>query len=176
MTNPVKEKIKQFQDDLKAKHLAFFQELFAPAFKEHLVLKYFGWKQATPYFCDGNECVFRVNDWSFSINGMDEDSLDWDDNYDPDKIQTNIAKLKREKAEAVVNEDYLKANEIKNEIGELEIELLQGDMKALKAAFNAAKAVWANFEEEMLRSMFGDHVEITVYPNKIETTQYRDHE
>lgn len=54
-------------------------------FNEHPTLDSFGWTQYTPYFNDGDECVFRVNNWEPYINGMDpygddddRDELAWE--------------------------------------------------------------------------------------------------
>lgn len=51
----------------------------AELFEAHPDLESFGWHQYTPYFNDGDECVFRVcNDYP-DLNGLDENGGDEED-------------------------------------------------------------------------------------------------
>lgn len=45
-----------------------FPKLMATLFEKHQTLEKFGWTQYTPYFNDGDECVFGVNfRWGLSV-------------------------------------------------------------------------------------------------------------
>lgn len=52
-------------------------------FEQHPDLKSFGWKQATPYFNDGDECVFSAYTDAPDINGENGEDLDDGKEYDP---------------------------------------------------------------------------------------------
>lgn len=58
---------------LKAVHLekskSIFTEVSAKIFEKHSILESFGWNQYTPYYNDGEECVFSVNTDYPLING-----------------------------------------------------------------------------------------------------------
>lgn len=87
------------------------------------------WNQYTPYFNDGEECVFRVNE--MEVQFADDEDEDFIDSYS-------------------INND-----KVADALGELESKL--GD------------------HEDILRSIFGDHAEITVTADKITVEEY-EHE
>lgn len=51
----------------------------AELFEAHPDLESFGWRQYTPYFNDGDECVFGVRSDFPDLNGMDENGGDEED-------------------------------------------------------------------------------------------------
>jgi hypothetical protein len=63
------EKRKQLCEELQKQ----FPDLFKDFFAKHEWVEKFQWRQYTPYFNDGDECVFGVsNDYSsLEINGVD---------------------------------------------------------------------------------------------------------
>lgn len=62
-------------EQLKAKHLekskAMFTDVAKQLFEKHAVLQSFRWTQYTPYFNDGDECVFSARVDQPDMNGMD---------------------------------------------------------------------------------------------------------
>lgn len=73
----VKEKIEKLQKeylDIKSKYSEELSEkyvyLFEEVFQKYPELKSFSFSAYTPYFNDGDECVFRINSVS-EINGID---------------------------------------------------------------------------------------------------------
>lgn len=60
--------------------------LFASVFDQHPKLESFSWNQYTPYFNDGDECVFRVN--------SDADSLYYNGDSYYDYTEDNEALMK----------------------------------------------------------------------------------
>lgn len=62
---------------------------------EHPEVKALGWTQFTPYFMDGEECVFSVNDLHVSFTDEREDSLydeGWEELYSdcPENVDTKL--------------------------------------------------------------------------------------
>jgi len=58
---------KQVESDARAA----FKEAYQEIFERYPAVQSFSWAQYTPYFNDGEECVFRVNN-DPKINGADE--------------------------------------------------------------------------------------------------------
>ena len=73
---------KQMEDlekEMQNKGSEFFEKGIAKLLGEFPDLKKISWNQYTPYFNDGDECIFRVRDYSLTINGYGEDDEDFDD-------------------------------------------------------------------------------------------------
>jgi hypothetical protein len=122
-----------------------FPKLFTPLFEQSKRINSFGWQQYTPYFNDGDECIFRCNSDYLDINGVNEDDADNDDNAN--FVQKEIWQGKR-----VPNPNY-DANEA---------EIFEQIKKILKA-----------IPDEFYKELFGDHVEVTVNRDgTIETEEY----
>jgi len=72
------------QQELAKKFQATAQELFKKTTKNFFdsvpEIKAFYWSQYTPYFNDGDECVFSVNDVYFT-NTTDTDNIEWEEEY-----------------------------------------------------------------------------------------------
>jgi hypothetical protein len=70
------EELRAKREELKAQiteeSKAFFKAESASLFDRFPKLESFGWTQYTPYFNDGEECVFSVNNDYISVNGDDE--------------------------------------------------------------------------------------------------------
>lgn len=119
-----------------------FKESAADLFTAHPRLESFGWNQYTPYFNDGDECVFGAHIDYPKINGEDEDDSD------------TLRKERWVGGEKpwVPNENY------DAELG---------------AALDGVKEFLRAFDDEDFKSLFGDHLEITVSRDgTISTDQY----
>lgn len=68
------EELKEKQAALRAEMLTeskrFFDEAAKEIFAKHPTVESFSWRQYTPYFNDGDECVFSVHSYP-EINGED---------------------------------------------------------------------------------------------------------
>lgn len=78
------EKINAQLEELKEKRKALvselqkdFPSLIVPLLAESKRIESIGWRQYTPYFNDGDECVFGVNNDYLEVNGVDEDNADF---------------------------------------------------------------------------------------------------
>lgn len=114
MSNP---KIKELTDNFTKMKREFQKEVSKVFVKaaEEIFLKYpllesIGWKQYTPYFCDGDPCTFSVYSDSPLINGEDEYGWNW--------IKTGNKTKWGGEEEKLSQEDEWK-NNCSNEVAEL---------------------------------------------------------
>lgn len=126
------------------------QEQIAPIFSEffarHPQIKALRWSQYTPYFNDGDECVFHVYDLFYSV-GADEGG-DYDDgfHYPPSKA---------------IKSSYNEEDPIW-EVANYEQAI--SDMKEI------ANEILGN--EEAMRAVFGDHVRVVVTADGFDVQDY----
>lgn len=129
--------VKQLQDE--------FPALLAPLFSESNRIESIGWRQYTPYFNDGDECVFGVHNDYLTINGIDD--------YDGDEKEIQFVK------ERVWDGKNWVDNEA---IDRYEFSILQQIQTVLRS-----------IPDDFYKDLFGDHVKVTVYKDgRIETEEY----
>jgi hypothetical protein len=79
------QQIRDLQAKIKAEISAIgrdgIKEFFDPIFAANPALKAVKWTQYTPYFNDGEPCVFSVNDPYVLLDGVAEDAGDYGDGY-----------------------------------------------------------------------------------------------
>ncbi len=150
MKNPILENIqkefKQFEDKKKALVTQLRQEfpgILKPLFDQSEVIKSIGWAQYTPYFMDGDECVFGTNfDYALEVNGTSIE--DWDEEEAGAKDIFNKTYYKSE------NGSYTK---VKNpDYNEKEGNLVEDFKKILNG-----------IPDEFYKDLFGDHCKVTVF-------------
>ena len=144
---------------------------FAPMFetffqKSNGLIKSIGWKQYTPYFNDGEECVFSVHsdlDYGISVNGEDleESDLITIDGYSAKKYILNdgsyekwIEKYPNDKIDPVAHKEQLDLYKILTEVEE----------------------VIKSIPDEFMKDLFGDHVEVTVNADGTIETEHYEHD
>ncbi len=80
------DEIRKMGDDyraaIKEKGKQAVSEELAGLFKAHPELKAVRWQQYTPYFNDGDACVFNVRELYFQVDGTPEDAGDYGDGFD----------------------------------------------------------------------------------------------
>lgn len=114
-------------------------------FIKHPEMESFSWSQYTPYFNDGDECVFSAHTDTelISVNG--------DDGYEI----------------CGSDHDYTNANGV--------YESVPKPREQWHPMFDAQKSVaevLGNFDNDDYRAMFGDHVAVTVTKDAVETSEY----
>lgn len=151
------EELKQMNaelEELKKAHLekskAMFTAVAKKVFDKHPILESFSWTQYTPYFNDGDECVFSanidylsINDEEFGSGKMEEINTEYGE-YDP---ATRSYPNKKETPNPDFNKNLLLAGE-------------------------DAKEFLSNIDDSVLRDMFGDHVEVKVTRDGTEVEEY----
>ena len=129
-------------------------------FREHIFLKYpklnsFGWTQYTPYFNDGDACLFYANTDYLMINDEYAEDSEW---FSKNKIISW----------GQWNQD------IKSYEGRVEEPNTQFDEDLLNAYDDIALFL-GNFGNDFYLTKFGDHAEITVTKSSVDISDY-DHD
>lgn len=107
------------------------------------------WNQYTPYFNDGDPCVFRVGEVRFRFSDTREDGGDYEDGY-----------------EDSWSYGYHRYPDLKREDRDAALEAIPEYVAAKKLS-----GIWQNNEMTLL-SVFGDHVQITADREKIDVDEY----
>ena len=119
-----------------------FVDRFAEVFSKYPKLNSFSWNQYTPYFNDGDECVFRVNTDSLIPDFTDEPGEDHDYEYTKgDRIWNSRAS----KYEDVPVSDEKKLN---NE------------------AYDEIYAIISAIDDDTMEATYGNHITVTVSKNE----------
>ena len=129
----LEKEIKDLQTKMQERGFQCIKEISKEIFDKYPELHSFSWDQYTPYFNDGDECVFRVNDWL---------KVQFEDGY----ILEDWSSTSRKYA--------------KNE-----------SPKYMDAADEAYKLV-SSIPEDVMKKIFGDHIEVTIRRNGIEVEDY----
>jgi hypothetical protein len=155
MLSEIKEKqaeIKKMQNELQKKSAEIFLSSFKKLFEENPTLKSFSWSQYTPYFNDGDTCYFSANTDYLWINGDQEDDASWSQ----EKKVISWGTYNREKR--------IYEGRIEQDNPEYDKELTEASSKV--------KKFLSVFDEDFYQRQFGDHVQVTVTENGIETEGY----
>lgn len=123
------------------------EEAVKELFDEYPNLHAIRWEQYTPYFNDGESCVFGVGDARIKMKGQEEteDGGDYDDGFDDWSEWSE--KYRAEQKE----EPY---------------------PKGFKKAYLAVKEVFSAIPDEMMLAIFDDHVRVTATRDGFEVDEY----
>lgn len=139
------EAFKAKRTDLVKQLQTEFPSLLLPLLSQSKRIESIGWRQYTPYFNDGDECIFGVHNDDLTINGIDD--------YDGE--ENDIAFIK----EKIWDGDKWVIN---TNLDKPEFDLLQQIEKVLRS-----------IPDDFYKDLFGDHVKVTVYKDgRIETDEY----
>lgn len=103
------------------------------------------WSQYTPYFNDGEECVFSVNTPIFVTK-----------NFDPDDLQDPY--------------EYEDDEEYGSESFWSNYSLEKSDFPEAKTCFNFAKIIQS--EEDLMEAVFGNHVAVYLTKDRVIVEEY----
>ena len=134
LNKEIEETKKQFTE----KGSKIFHKYCEEIFENFPEVKSFGWSQYTPYFNDGDECVFGVNEVD-RINGYSDysDYADGEEDEEGENKQVNIYK----------NYDW---DEKKSDPRSFEI---------VKTIRNFIDSI----PKDILKEIYGDHCKVTIY-------------
>ena len=132
-----------------------FEEWCKEFFERNESVGSFSWNQYTPYFNDGDSCVFSANTDYIKVNGEYAEDSDWIS----EKTITSYGTYNRE------TKKYEGRVEVPNPSYEPE----------LAKATREIQDFLQNFDNEFYMSRFGDHTEIVVSRDGIEVEDY-EHE
>jgi hypothetical protein len=124
-------------------------------FDKYSKLESFGWNQYTPYFNDGETCVFYANTDYIKINDEWVDNCNW-------SSEVNIINWGTWNSET------------KSYVGRVDEPNPDYDVELSNACSEIIEFL-NNFDNDFYLDKFGDHAEITVTKNKIDISDC-DHE
>lgn len=143
-----------------------FAPMLKPIFeKSNGKITSFGWTQYTPYFNDGDECVFSVNldiDYGVYINGKNIEEIDG-------LFGSSMYALKKWGTDEY--EGWIKRYP-EDTINE---ETREEDL-SLYASIKEFIDLISSIDDEFLKDLFGDHVLVTVCEDGIISTEEYEHD
>lgn len=154
---------------------AAVKDAFKDVFDKFPEISSIVWAQYTAYFNDGDPCYFSVHDFDVNLGSNES-------------IVTEITEKKRLTVEAANAGDYKKAQSLKEEVEELEGELedennnsydygntwgmtTSSDPREVEIA-NAIRELANELPDDVLESVFGDHVKIVATRKGFEVTEF----
>ena len=157
-----------------------FNEIIKLFFDECPKVQAVVWSQYTPYFNDGDECVFSVNEPCFVTKNFDREDLlnpyeyEDSDEYGALKVPSYVAdwdaEIARDKAELAkpTASDWVKGYYPKAiaELEEMQREFPGYDVK-IKAFANLLSE-----NEDMLKEVYGDHAAVYLTPDEVIIEEY----
>lgn len=175
IANKIEEQKKSLEEQ-KAKFLKDNQEVFKGMVKEFFEecpkVQAVVWDQYTPYFNDGEECVFGVNEVYFIMAGFNENELpsnmytyeEWEYAEDEDEDAGTVFTLgwgDGSYEEVVADRDCSWAKERSDK--------LQAEAKLYPDYYDKIVAFRSiiNSNEELMKGIFGDHASIHLTPTEI---------
>jgi hypothetical protein len=125
-----------------------FMEGVAIVFAAHPRLHSFGWTQYTPYFNDGDTCVFGAH--------IDEPDINGEHWYEIDALRPTL-RVKSGRTETVRGWNGRdETRDVYEDVANV------GFDPELLASAEAARDFLRTFDENDFRDVFGDHVKVTV--------------
>lgn len=163
--------INKLQEEIRQKAKGVMAVVFRDFFEKWPEVEVLTWNQYTPYFNDGEECVFSVNDL-YAVRSKEE----LDEVRHPEEVPDIFPRAPSDWEWA--NKD--KYDDVAKNIEEWEALPLELQRESLTRGAELDKDVdkLSNFLQsldEHLKVMFGDHVEILVTREGIEVRDH-DHE
>lgn len=141
------EQIKKKKEDLDQEVKSFFNEFIKNVFLEFPELVLISWAQYTPYFNDGDPCIFRVHDAKISFNAYSsDDELDTDEYIEHEELFYPVFD------NWSIPEEKTKYKKLLTDIDNMLSEV-----------------------SSYLQDIFGDHAEVLAFKDKIVVTEY-DHD
>lgn len=154
-------KIEKLQEEIRDKAKVTMQSVFKDFFEKYPEVRFLYWNQYTPYFNDGEECYFSVNDlYAGNQLAVDEEVSGYDlENY---KYLPFL-----EEPTSVDRRFYPEESQ--------KWDNLDSDVKERAKMYGRDYEALANFIsslDEHLKVMFGDHVEIIVNREGIQVNEF----
>lgn len=182
----LRKKIADARKQMEETAKGLFNEMSADLFNEHQNLVSYSWTQYTPYFNDGDECVFRCQgDYPTVSISTDDGVLGYDCNYgemllNGEKLPSSedlTRKFKDMGVDSFVKDGKSYAFDKKTNTVTVNGEKIKSYDDHRKVFDGLEKVVGkflGAFEDEDMKTMFGDHMRVTVNRDgTIETDEYQ---
>lgn len=154
-TASLQEQIKALQAEAASQITPLLQQFIA----DNPQVSKVWWTQYTPYFNDGDPCVFRMSDVNFAFVGDDDDDYDEGVTLFGNAIQDGKRGYKHDN-------DPFRAYEWLPTLEQCSVET-QRACEALSKELSGL--------EDALKTLFGDHVKVIVTKDGVEVEEY-DHD
>lgn len=157
-----------------------FHAAFQSFFDKHPDLSAITFTAYTPYFNDGDECIYGVNEPEMSAMGFELESWDAAKARQAAEFQ-RTGEVPADVREAFKGwassrydspEAYLRSGAEK--FFALSSESLQA-VGAIGAEYNAIQEIVSAVPDDVMKGMFGDHVKVVIGRESVETEEY-DHD
>lgn len=152
----------RIEKEFRAKMQGLFDEASKAFFVEAPMIKAIVWNQYTPYFNDGEECTFSVNDVHFIV-GNDKFDIA---NYDLNALSWG-------------DFDFDGEEDVEDEADLFETSTWKDSHKATiekygQNAFNAVQAMSKiiSTNDDIMRAVFGDHTMVALLPDRTITEKF----
>jgi ribosome-associated translation inhibitor RaiA len=173
--NAIQKEIAKLEKQAAKESEKLISKGFKEIFKKYPDLKSFSWTQYTPYFNDGDECIFSANTESIYINNEEEE----DSVYGAEQFLEKLLNPTKE-----INKLKKRIEEYKKE--KYDYSWLESEIQRIQnASVNEARRrlnilkdieqILSEIDNDCYRSMFGDHVRVTVTKDGWSTEGY-EHE
>lgn len=160
----------ELQKELDAINQEIFGAYSKELFEKFPTLEYFRWTQYTPYFNDGDECIFRVNNEprSLKVNGVEIDDVD---NV---HVRTSTWDNSSRKYIEYTEEQVLALPENQEAFEILEsIDMTYHDYDAM---IGEISNFLSSQDEYLMKETFGDHAIVTLYRDGTSDSDGYDHD
>jgi hypothetical protein len=175
--------IKQVEDAKKLMQetgASALKEVFQDFFDAHPEVRSVVWTQCTPYFNDGDPCVFGLSELelrakrdvvasdAYGVYLAESARYDDDAASDDDNGYGSFADALRSVADAKENRGSKARGWNKNTLRDLTLaeQLLLSDFDEIRSAFNSETV------SDICEAVFGDHVRVVAKPDGFETFSY----
>lgn len=155
-----------------------FHSIFKPYLESHPIIENVSFTAYTPYFNDGDECIYSVSELNAQIEGFDDDEWGFFGTYSSydavlDYLQTGKVPESTWKPHHydTYREYWIKSSQPLIELG---IDKLTEIVTAQKAGIELQRTM-NSIPEDVIRDMFGDHVKVTIDRDGVTTEDY-DHD
>jgi hypothetical protein len=161
----LQKQIKEARKKIKVEAQSIIKGVFDEFFEKHPNVYAIGWTQYTPYWQDGEECTFRVNEIKLFLS-KDSQEEDEDDYHEGDQ------ELLRDRA-------YYAKDGDQEELAKIDAKIAQaGGIDAYKAIvkdFGVVTKILEAIENEYMEMLYGDHVSVLYTKKGVKVEEY-DHE
>lgn len=170
--NDIQKQIEKLEKQAHKESSKLISKGFKEIFKKHPELESFSWTQYTPYFNDGDECVFNAHTDYIFINESEQEESVYelrqflDTLHNPEKEINRLKKRIEEYKQNKYSYDFLE-DEIKNiENGSI------AETRDKLAVLEDINQILSSIDNDCYKSIFGDHVRVTVTKDGWSTEAY----
>jgi hypothetical protein len=159
----IKNEMKRLRDEARQKVKNFFIKGMNKVFEMYPEVKTVSWTQYTPYFNDGEECVFSAHVEDFYVNGFD--------NWGSRMYGLNID----EAAEQVLLREEMEYDWVREPEQSRSTRVYKNPESRSVKIYEAISSFLSQLDDDDYKTMFGDHAIVVVKKDEVIIEEY-DHD